>query len=382
MSELIQIRTHTNIRFHLLATVSMLSLLTAAASQAKAEDADRPTVWIELGAQLDSLSAGDEAFAPSLLDARPSMFSPSQSFEHAPRRSFGANGAVSFQPENSSWVFSASVRYGRSNSNKHVHQQTYPDYYHAIHTSVFPQSKPPRAANFADTLIRNSESHTVLDFNVGKDVGLGLFGNAKGSSIFNLGVRYAQFSSRSNIAIRSIPDWHFGIQYFETYGYTYKFLDQPYHSNAASLLADRSFHGIGPSLSWKASAPVVGNSDHGELTFDWGLNGAVLFGRQRAQIEHQQTQRYYNGIIIPFDPYKKLITVYQHATPHTRSHSVAVPNLGGFAGLSMKYGAAKVSFGYRADFFFGAMDGGIDVRKTYDRNFHGPYATISIGLGG
>jgi hypothetical protein len=63
-----------------------------------------------------------------------------------------------------------------------------------------------------------------------------------------------------------------------------------------------------------------------------------------------------------------------------RSHAVAIPNVGGFAGISLKFPNAKVSLGYRGDFFFGAMDGGIDVRKTYDRNFYGPYATISIGL--
>ena len=67
---------------------------------------------------------------------------------------------------------------------------------------------------------------------------------------------------------------------------------------------------------------------------------------------------------------------------HTRSRSITVPNIGGFAGLSYRYDSAKLSFGYRADFFFGAMDGGIDTRKTYDRNFYGPYATLSIGLGG
>jgi hypothetical protein len=69
------------------------------------------------------------------------------------------------------------------------------------------------------------------------------------------------------------------------------------------------------------------------------------------------------------------------ATPdHTRTRSVAVPNIGGFAGLSFKYPNAKVSLGYRADFFFGAVDGGIDARKTYDRSFYGPYMTVSIGL--
>jgi hypothetical protein len=46
--------------------------------------------------------------------------------------------------------------------------------------------------------------------------------------------------------------------------------------------------------------------------------------------------------------------------------SVVVPNLGAFAGLSMKYTNARLSLGYRADFFFGAVDGGIDQHKSYN----------------
>jgi hypothetical protein len=30
--------------------------------------------------------------------------------------------------------------------------------------------------------------------------------------------------------------------------------------------------------------------------------------------------------------------------------------------------------------FFGAMDVGIDARRTADRDFHGPFARISIGF--
>jgi len=41
-----------------------------------------------------------------------------------------------------------------------------------------------------------------------------------------------------------------------------------------------------------------------------------------------------------------------------------------------------VSFGYRADFFFGAVDEGIDARHTKNLGFDGPFTTISIGLGG
>jgi hypothetical protein len=74
------------------------------------------------------------------------------------------------------------------------------------------------------------------------------------------------------------------------------------------------------------------------------------------------------------------VSSYHHHTDIARSHSVVVPNIGGFAGMSLKFPNAKISLGYRADFFFGAMDGGIDARKTYDRNFYGPFATISIGL--
>jgi hypothetical protein len=50
------------------------------------------------------------------------------------------------------------------------------------------------------------------------------------------------------------------------------------------------------------------------------------------------------------------------------------------AGISFRYPNAKVSFGYRADLFLGAMDVGIDARHTKDRNFYGPFATISLGL--
>jgi len=39
-----------------------------------------------------------------------------------------------------------------------------------------------------------------------------------------------------------------------------------------------------------------------------------------------------------------------------------------------------VSLGYRADFFFGAVDGGIDTRVSKTLGLNGPYATISVGL--
>jgi hypothetical protein len=77
------------------------------------------------------------------------------------------------------------------------------------------------------------------------------------------------------------------------------------------------------------------------------------------------------------------VTYHGPATPdHTRVRSVIVPNVGGFAGLSFRVQNFKVSAGYRADLFFNAMDGGIDAHKSENVGFYGPFAMISIGLGG
>ena len=115
----------------------------------------------------------------------------------------------------------------------------------------------------------------------------------------------------------------------------------------------------------------------GEITFDWGANAAVLFGRQKVRGSHLTTGAYWaNFQSAPQSTYNT------GRKPYARSRSVVVPNVGGFAGFSAQYSNAKLSFGYRADFFFGAMDGGLDTRKTYDRIFHGPFAKVSIGLGG
>jgi hypothetical protein len=58
-----------------------------------------------------------------------------------------------------------------------------------------------------------------------------------------------------------------------------------------------------------------------------------------------------------------------------------VPNVSGFAGLSFRYTNAKLSLGYHADVFFGAMEGGIDTAKSENRGFFGPFAVISTRIG-
>src|ERR1044072_3928867 len=122
MSELINTRAPKNFRRQLLATVSAVTLAAAAGTMdAVASESSRPTVWIELGGQLEQMDASQELFAPPFtIDSHvpaPQTVSP-LSLEHGPRRSFGDEAAISVMPQGSSWEFSAAVRYGRSNSHK------------------------------------------------------------------------------------------------------------------------------------------------------------------------------------------------------------------------------------------------------------------------
>lgn len=389
MSELIQATAYQKgTRWRLLLGASTLSFMAYLGSSTTglAEDQDKPQVWIDLGGQLSRLGNGQEAYSPSLMNDRPAMFDASAPHEKPPLFSLDEEGKITFQPNGADWLVSASVRYGRSTSNHNAHQQTYPDRFYLYFTfGGQPTSfaRYPNGAKFADTETHVNESHAILDFQVGKDVGLGLFGRS-GSSVVSAGVRFAQFSSKSSISLKSNPDWHFNYTYLPflvTYiGLTSSkiAIGQAFHSRIANLQATRSFHGIGPSISWSASAPFAGNADSGQLSLDWGINGAILFGRQRATVHHD-TRQYYQTSGFGGNPHRNITgTPQSHTT--ARSRAVTVPNAGGFAGLSFRYTNAKISMGYRADFFFNAIDGGIDARKSYDRNFYGPYATVSIGL--
>jgi hypothetical protein len=227
------------------------------------------------------------------------------------------------------------------------------------------------ASPFADIKSPYKESHLVLDFTVGRDVGLGMFGGSS-SSVLSAGVRYAQFSQSSTVQITGRPT---GVVTKYQLG---KFIT--FNQNMLSGQSDRNFHGIGPSLSWQASAAVLGNDETGELTVDWGINGSLLFGRQKAATNHTTSAYNDHARLNRGRGFTMLYGPYTHHS--TRSKGVTVPNVGGFAGLSVKYPNAKLSLGYRADFFFGAVDAGIDTRDAKELGFHGPFAAISVGLGG
>jgi hypothetical protein len=382
MSELTVNPKRNDFYLHLLSTVSALSLV--AILSARAEAGDKPTVWIELGGQLERIDGSQDPFLPpfTALSPAPGPYSPVSPAE-AQRPSiysYGAKGKIAFRPGEGDWTFAATVRYGRSNSKKRLHQQTY------VQRTVSLPGGPLvplthltiSAPIFADYQTRNDEAHTIVDFSAGKDVGLGLWGR-QGTSQISAGIRFADFESKSSARIMAQPQLIFhDLLFLGKYH-----IPIPNHYNYFSTNeASRSFKGVGPSLSWDASASIFGDPENAQVTLDWGLNAAILFGRQKAAGKHSVEARYYVRTGLGKYYPQGAQVAYNHATPHNRSRSVVVPNIGGIVGLSVRYPNAKVSLGYRADFFFGAMDGGIDARKTYDRNFYGPFANISIGLGG
>jgi hypothetical protein len=409
MSELIQSHD-AHIRRTLLVTVSTLALAgyIAAADVAKAEDADRPTVWIELGGQFEHMNAVQDRWTapfqhisgPPPLDPFPlpqpairflggppvmvpfaAPFQAARAFDtqNLPPYSFGGEGKITFAPSGTEWSFSASVRFGRSNGHKRDIQST--ERVPFTPNTAYDNQLTPYVVRFFNGQGREKESHTIIDFQVGKDVGLGLFGQSS-SSVIEAGVRYAQFALKTSLDVLAIPTAEPYSHKSQKYGgplkYQYRTRFQSYVFNGNS---SRSFHGIGPSLSWHGTTPLAGNTDTAEIALDWGVNGALLFGRQRATVEHKTTG--YDRYLGPYGGAGYRETRYHHGgnTP-PRSKSVTVPNIGGFAGLSLNFPNAKVSLGYRADFFFGAMDAGIDTRHTDDMSFHGPFAKISVGLGG
>lgn len=388
MSELMMTRSGHRVRWGLLSTVSAMTLLlSAAAMRAQAEEnGDRPNVWIELGGQLERVDGGQTPYTPPfvLTTPRPDFetISPIDT-QRLPRYSIGGEGKITFEPENTHWVFSAGIRYGRANGGKKVHQQTVAKPY-AVPIGTQITYLTTHVEKFDNIETKHRTSHTILDFKAGQDVGLGLFGG-HGKSIFSMGVRYAQFSSKSDVSISSDPDFHLTfvqIPWFPTTFPPVPFAG-PHHAYSGAFSGSHNFHAVGPSVSWDASAVIAHSNNDAEIALDWGLNAAVLFGRQKSRTSHHTTGRYYPKYI---SQYSTNIQYRNPVTPgasinHARSRSVVVPNVGGFAGVSFRYANAKVSLGYRGDFFFGAMDTGIDGRHTSDRNFYGPFAHIRIGLG-
>jgi len=375
-------------RRRLLGTASAIALSAPliASNTAYAADADRPVLWIEGGWHFEDVGGKNEQFVPPLDAATVANGFPSiTSFEDLLGFSYGADGTISFQPENSDWVFSASIRYGRAHGYRHkridkqitgprVMQYHTPGGKHLKSGQVYMHT--PYFSAYADETASNSLNNTILDFAAGKDVGLGLFGH-RTDSVISFGARYARLHTETALKANVLPYAVIHLIPNPVFHGKYAF-DMTHYNSASTLNRQSAFQGIGPSLSWSNSTPLAGNLEDGELAFDWGANAALLFGRQKTHVQHKSTANYFAGGGQPNYILTRSVPGGNH---RTNSRRITVPNAGGFAGISYRFSDAKLSLGYRVDYFFGALDGGIDKRHDITTSFNGPYASISIGLG-
>jgi hypothetical protein len=342
-----------------------------------------PRIWLTLGGNYNAtIRAGEEPWSPVNAPMFPNGLTSPTQLQKSPQDGFDWEGGLSYRSSNSDWSLKAGVRYGRSSRNKSVHESLAPVTktalveFGAIHvpcTALASGQPDPRCSvaayeRFIDSKDVSSEEHMILDFSLGKDVGIGTFG--AGESTISSGIRVAQFASKSDLTLGADAVNHFVPTTTQKYHIVDEFDSRD----------NRSFHGIGPELSWDASHLILGNADDGQVSLDWGLNVGILFGRQSVKLNHTTSECFHtNNFNGPLNPCQSTAS---HSYPVSRSRTVTVPNLGGYVGASMRYHNAKISLGYRADTFFNAMDGGQETHKAYNRGFYGPYLNVSLGLGG
>jgi iron complex outermembrane receptor protein len=305
---------------------------------------------------------------------------------------WGSGGGVKFiyQPQPQSWSLSGSVRYGRARGGAEEHPEWAPKGGYVAnekYTAALRDRLPPEQQhylyldpaskglfNYATTTGRNEESHTIVDFAVGKDLGLGAWRDSM--SHFDVGLRYANFRSTSNTEMHGRPDISFPSYGIVKYGGSW-------HRFWTSMDTQREFKGAGPAASWEQGFKVLGEADQsGRVDADIGLGGSFLFGRQTANVSGNLRGDYHTGYLRSKYPQLQESGSYNTPFAYRRSHSATVPSINANLGLSYTLGGMKLSGGYRIERYYKAIDGGISKRKTYDRQLDGPYLKMSIGFGG
>ncbi|HEX5776935.1 MAG TPA: Lpg1974 family pore-forming outer membrane protein, partial [Caulobacteraceae bacterium] len=220
--------------------------------------------------------------------------------------------------------------------------------------------------------------HTILDFEVGYDIGLGSL-----DSTVRVGLRHAEF--QSNTWVTADARAHF----FATEGWSGVgggpqapiSIDQ----FDVDLVAQREFSGAGPTVAWDAELPLWGDASTGILDLEWSITGGVLFGKQEAGITgndfYQSTQGFYDdtGRTWPLEP---VGAPTEFGPPADRSSDITVPLVDLSLGLAYEVGRVKLGAGYRWERYFDVLDVGYDEEQSADRTIDGPYFKLAVGFGG
>jgi outer membrane receptor protein involved in Fe transport len=347
---------------------------------------------VETGGQIQRQNAPNQALMPGFASAFPA---PIDILATPQGRDLDwGNGGylkLTYQPTGSPWRISTAVRYGRTNGSlkAHAEHQTDPvcvfGGYFASFCDYFTPDNPKykminqfSIADHADSIINDREEHTLVDFAVGRDVGLGQLEQ----SSLSLGLRHADFKSTTMAVFRGIPDWDAHEGFISSFYGSYVA-----HTRYDGVInARRDFKGLGPVAAWEASYPVLGNADLGRVAIDWSVSGGVLLGTQKVSISGSDKASYFltDGLAVLGlrNPDGPVSVTETPVGPYSRSKSVTVPTAAVSLGLSYQVERFQMGAGYRWERYFNAIDGGFTERKSYDRTIDGPYFKVSVGFGG
>jgi hypothetical protein len=285
--------------------------------------ADTPTIdhiYLDVSGQY-TMTGGHTNWAP------PDILTLSGEPKIGVKSGFDGRGDLALQSGN--WYLTLSADFARTGGSKaSINENRYAS---RLYTST---------QFHRDGVAKHTESHTVVDFTLGKDVGLGMFG-LDGSSIISLGVRYAHFVARTRAHMH-----YFTYGVYHTASGSIPRFD---YSSAFDRQIDRQFVGWGPVITWKGKAPVA--PDFG---FSWGLTAAAVAGGRSFEVD---------GLKI-------------------RHREVISPQVGGYVGLDwrMPDSPLDLMLGYRGDAYFNIIDEGFTVGKYGDRISHGPFVQIGWQL--
>jgi len=349
---------------------------------------------VEVGGEVQHWDAPSEVFTPQTLANLPPTLDVTNIENRRLDWGDGHSVKLTYRPEGSPWSISGGVRYGRTNVSTRDHHETeqfpagvcafpaslygglfkkafcdptYLFYGHSYYNPLL----VAHGQTWSQGEARDREEHTIVDFDVGRDVGLG----ALTASKLSTGVRYGDFNSQSRFSASGQGGW--------TIPEGWRSTSVPVSHNGydAHVSADREFRGAGPALGWDADLHLLGSDQTGHVDLDWSVTGGVLFGKQKTTIAGQERSAFYSGYYFPW-PIPQVGPATIIPLDQSRSKSVSVPVVDLSLGISYDIQRIKVSTGYRWERYFNVLDTGYAERKQADRTIDGPYFKIAVGFGG
>jgi iron complex outermembrane receptor protein len=335
---------------------------------------------LEVGGGALLMDAPNEAYRPAFVDTFTSPDLPFPMSTQEEDLDWGDTRDVRlvYRPDGSPWSVSGGVRFGRTNGTAAVEYSELSAGGELITPALepaFPQYADkyvPGAYEFTTSTVTDRERHTIVDFEVGRDIGIGaptVRSHVRG------GLRYAHFESSTDVNLYAgdyfIPP--VGVAKYPTTAHMY--------DGVASI--EREFQSAGPTLSWDVAAKLLGDAERGVVTLDASLTGAALFGKQSVDVDALATDSFYSAQFLTFFN-QRGIPVSVTPTPiiEQRSERVTVPVLDATLGLSYSLGRVSVGAGYSWERYFDMIDGGLDERQRHDRTLSGPYLRFKLGFGG